>query len=114
MYSKPDPVTHTHNYNTIEFKITLNYIYSEFKASLSYLERKKKNHSQVVVVHAFNLSTLEAEAGGSTEFKASLVYRTSSKIAWATQRNPLLKTKNKKQKTDGGGEGGERRGGRGT
>jgi hypothetical protein len=32
------------------------------------------------------------------EFKASLVYRVSSRIARAIQRNPILKTKNK-QKT---------------
>jgi len=44
-----------------------------------------------VVLHAFNLSIWEAEAGGSLEFKASLVYRVSSRIARATQRNPVLK-----------------------
>ena len=30
------------------------------------------------------------------EFEASLVYRVSSRIARATQRNPVLKTKNQK------------------
>jgi hypothetical protein len=39
------------------------------------------------VAHAFNPSTQEAEADGSQEFKASLVYRVSSRIDWATQRN---------------------------
>jgi hypothetical protein len=36
-----------------------------------------------------------------SEFKASLVYRVSSRTARATQRNPVLKNKNKnkKQKT---------------
>jgi hypothetical protein len=29
------------------------------------------------------------------EFKASLVYRVNSKTAWATQRNPVSKKKNK-------------------
>jgi hypothetical protein len=39
-------------------------------------------------VNAFNLSTQEAEAGGS-EFVASLVYIVSSRTARATQRNPV-------------------------
>jgi hypothetical protein len=42
-----------------------------------------------VVAHAFNPSTWEAEAGGSSEFEASLVYRVSSRTARATQRNPV-------------------------
>jgi hypothetical protein len=52
-------------------------------------------------VHAFNPSTWEAEAGGSLEFEASLVYRMSSRTAIATQRNPVSKknkNKNKKKK----------------
>jgi hypothetical protein len=32
------------------------------------------------------------------EFETSLVYRASSRIAIATQRNPVLKNKKKKQK----------------
>jgi hypothetical protein len=54
-----------------------------------------------VVVHAFNPSTWEAEAGGFSEFEASLVYRVRSKTARATQRNPVWKKKsqNPKQKT---------------
>jgi hypothetical protein len=32
-----------------------------------------------------------------SEFKASLVYKVSSRIARAIQRNPVLKNKNKKQ-----------------
>ena len=39
---------------------------------------------------AFNSSTQEAEAGGSLEFGASLVYREHSKTARATQRNPVF------------------------
>jgi hypothetical protein len=39
-----------------------------------------------VVAHAFDPSTWEAEAGGF-EFKASLVYRVSSRTAKATERN---------------------------
>jgi hypothetical protein len=50
-----------------------------------------------VVVHAFNPSTLEAEAGGflSSRPKASLVYKVSSRTARAIQRNPVSKNKNK-------------------
>jgi hypothetical protein len=57
-----------------------------------------------VVVHAFNPSTREAEAGGISEFEASLVYRVSSRTARATQRNPVskkrkeMKRKEKKRK----------------
>ena len=42
-----------------------------------------------MVVHTFNPSTCEAEAGRS-EFEASLVYRVSSKTARATEK-PCLK-----------------------
>jgi hypothetical protein len=52
-----------------------------------------------VVAHAFNHRTWEAEAGGSLEFEASLVYRVSSRTARATQRNPVLKKKEKENKT---------------
>jgi hypothetical protein len=45
-----------------------------------------------VVAHTFKASTWETEAGGSLEFKASLVYRVSSRTARATQRNPVMKT----------------------
>jgi hypothetical protein len=34
-----------------------------------------------------------------SEFETSLVYRVSSRTARATQRNPVLKPKKKKQKT---------------
>lgn len=46
----------------------------------------RKSALNRVVVHAFNTSTREAEAVG-TEFEASLVYRKSSRTAWATQGN---------------------------
>ena len=45
----------------------------------------------MVVVLTFNPSTQEAEAGGISEFEASLVYRTISRTARATQRNPVWK-----------------------
>ena len=48
-----------------------------------------------MVVHIFNPSTWEAEAGGSCEFEDSLVYRVNSKTAKVTQRNSV----------GGGGEG---------
>jgi hypothetical protein len=35
-----------------------------------------------------------------SEFEASLVYKVSSRIARATQRNPVLKTKKKKKKRE--------------
>ena len=47
-----------------------------------------------LVVHAFLLSTWEADRGRwMSEFEASLVYRVSSR---ATQRNPVLKPKKEK------------------
>jgi hypothetical protein len=63
-----------------------------------------KPFCRAVVAHAFNPSTWEAEAGRFSEFKASLVYRVSSRTARATQRNPVSKNKTKqtnkqKQKT---------------
>ena len=42
-----------------------------------------------MVVHVFNPSTREAEAGRFSEFEASLVYRVSSRTARTTQRNPV-------------------------
>jgi hypothetical protein len=53
-----------------------------------------------VVAHAFNPSTREAEAGGSLEFEASLVYRVSSRTAGAIQRNPVSKNQKKKKKKE--------------
>jgi hypothetical protein len=49
------------------------------------------------VAHAFNPSTWEAQAGGF-EFKASLIYKVSSRTARAIQRNPISKKKKQKQK----------------
>jgi hypothetical protein len=47
-----------------------------------------------MVVHAFNPSTRGRDRRIS-EFKASLVYRVSSRTARATQRNPFWKNNNK-------------------
>jgi hypothetical protein len=50
-----------------------------------------------VVVHTFNPSTRGGGGRGRwvSEFKASLVYRVSSRTARAIQRNPVSKNKNK-------------------
>ena len=42
-----------------------------------------------VVVHAFSPSTCKAEASRSLEFKASLVYRVSSRMAKAIHRRTI-------------------------
>lgn len=44
-----------------------------------------------MMAHTFNPSTQVAEAGGSLEFGASLVYRVNSKATMATLRNLILK-----------------------
>jgi hypothetical protein len=49
------------------------------------------------MVHTFNPSTWESEAG-KFEFKARLVYRVSSRTARATQKNPVSKNQKKKTK----------------
>jgi hypothetical protein len=48
------------------------------------------------VAHTFNPSAQEAEAGGS-EFEADMVYRVSSRIAKAIQRNHFGTKQNKKE-----------------
>ena len=50
------------------------------------------------MVHAFNPSTWEAEAGVFLSLRPAGVYRMSSRTARATQRNPVSKTKKQKQK----------------
>ena len=50
-----------------------------------------------MVAHGFNPSTWEAEAGGISEFEASLVY-SEFKTARAIERNPVLKKKLKTKK----------------
>jgi hypothetical protein len=59
---------------------------------------KKKKKKPGVVAHAFNPSTREAEAGGFSEFEASLVYKVSSRTARAIQRHPVSKKNQKKKK----------------
>jgi hypothetical protein len=56
--------------------------------------KQNKSPEPGVVVHTFNPSTREAEAGGSLEFEASLVYKVSSRTARAIQRNPVSKNQN--------------------
>jgi hypothetical protein len=48
-----------------------------------------------VVVHTFNPQHLGGRGRLISEFKASLVYRVSSRIARATQRNPVSENKQK-------------------
>ena len=54
--------------------------------SCPFLQIKMSVVGWAVMVHTFNSSTQEVEAGGS-EFDASLEYRVNSGIARATQRN---------------------------
>jgi hypothetical protein len=48
-----------------------------------------------VVAHAFNPSNLGGRGRWISEYKASLVYRVSSRTARAIQRNPVSKQTNK-------------------
>jgi hypothetical protein len=69
------------------------------QSSLSSTGGKRFSRQTKITCHQatetfFNPSTWEAEAGGSHEFKASLVYRVSSRSA-RTQRNPVSKDKTK-------------------
>jgi hypothetical protein len=54
--------------------------------------------SLLVLAHTFNPSAWAAEAGGSLEFEAHLVYHESSSMARITQRNPVSK-ETKQQKS---------------
>jgi hypothetical protein len=64
--------------------------------------------SQAVVVHAFNPSTWEAEAGGF--LSSSLVYRVSSRTAETIQRNPVSKNKERKKGRKEGRKEGRKKG----
>jgi hypothetical protein len=50
------------------------------------------------VAYVFSHSTLEVEEGGSNEFKASLVYKVSSRTAKAIQRTPVFKMREGQRK----------------
>jgi hypothetical protein len=50
-----------------------------------------------VIVHEFNPGTQEAEADGSLEFEANLIYRGSYRTAMAIHRNPLLEKQTNNQ-----------------
>ena len=58
---------------------------------------RNPDNSPVMVAHAFYPSTRETEED-FCEFEASVVYRTSSRIARDTQRTLSQKTKTKKPK----------------
>jgi hypothetical protein len=54
---------------------------------------------QAVVAHAFNPTPLmPGRSRRISEFEASLVYRGSSRIARATQRNPVSKNQKERKK----------------
>jgi hypothetical protein len=56
------------------------------------------NQKPGMVVHAFKLSTWEAETVNLSEFEASLVYIVSSRLLKATEQDHISKdTKNKPQ-----------------
>jgi hypothetical protein len=52
-----------------------------------------------VVVHAFNPSTWEAEAGGFLSSRPAWSTRVSSRTARATQRNPVSNNNNNNNNT---------------
>ena len=54
-----------------------------------------KMYGQATVALAINSSTQEGETGDLCEFRASLVYRASSRTARVTQKNPVSKQTNK-------------------
>ena len=60
-----------------------------------------------MAVHIFNPSIREAEARGSFEFEASLVYRANSRTASSAQRPPVLK--NRKVERKEGRKGGRKK-----
>lgn len=57
--------------------VNSHYSYTVFKLSVS--PGKSLTRCQALVVHTFNARTQEAEAAGLCEFKATLVYRVSSR-----------------------------------
>ena len=61
----------------------------------------KKKLMLGIMIQVFSSSTREAEAGGSKEVKARLLYTASSRSARATQKNSVSKKskKGKKEKT---------------
>jgi hypothetical protein len=77
----------------ISFQIGLTLL-KETIFSFKIILLKNTSFCRAVVVHAFNTSTWEAEAGG---FKASLVYSMSSRIVRAIQRNPVSKQTNQQK-----------------
>jgi hypothetical protein len=77
----------------------INYYYTDLHISPNYQTNvcsllKSLKINGAVLANTFNPSTWEAEAGGSLEFEASLVYRVSSGTARVTQRNPTVEKQN--------------------
>jgi hypothetical protein len=57
----------------------------------------EKGHWDCTVAHAFTPSIWEAEGGGVSDFKDSLVHRVSSRTPRATHRNTISKKQKIKQ-----------------
>jgi hypothetical protein len=53
-----------------------------------------------MVAHAFDPSTLEAEAGGFLSLRSAWSTKVSSRTARAIQKNPVPKKKEKKKKKE--------------
>jgi hypothetical protein len=74
---------------------------SEFQDSQGYTEKPclEKTKQPGGVAHAFTLiPALRRQRQAISEFKASLVYRMSSRTARAIQRNPVSKNQKKKKR----------------
>ena len=71
-----------------------NYSISGLRIFLGHSDQRINNTGQVVIVHAFNPSTWEAEAGDLSEFKAGLVYKVGSRtVRTIAQKNHASKNK---------------------
>jgi hypothetical protein len=58
---------------------------------------QKEDHLPGMVAHFFNPSTRRGRGRWISEFKASLVYKVSSRTARAIKRNPVAKNQKKKK-----------------
>jgi hypothetical protein len=67
---------------------------------VSFMNIDAKIHNKIVAWwHTPLIPALGSQRRGISEFEASLVYRVSSRIARATQRNPVSKNQTKPNKT---------------
>lgn len=77
-------------YSVLEITLFESFLLSYFKVILRF---KGREHLDSGGTHPFNSSTLEAGAGRSLEFKASLVHITITSTARDDQRNRVSKSK---------------------